>query len=281
MSKKKKRTVSTVEKYYITNGDQFVGNANTNTIILGVTICQASRLKKETATNTLSYIKKHNIGDWCVQKYFDSGSNKNYVITNATKYVGNNETVVDDIIKAKSFKTAADADSYIRSHGDLMFTMGSAIIVNETYDPVDMWGRKIMNWDSAKQISIERKAEIKKVKRTTISKAVRIAVYQRDKGICQICGKPVDINDFTVDHIIPLDRGGLNTMSNYRCLCKRCNEWKGNSLDEELVNMLSDVGSNYVFKNPRSETAMRFARMIVRGVINEARFNKEELIDGN
>lgn len=33
----------------------------------------------------------------------------------------------------------------------------------------------------------------------------------------------------TIDHITPKSKGGKNEMSNYQCLCKICNETKGNS----------------------------------------------------
>jgi hypothetical protein len=30
----------------------------------------------------------------------------------------------------------------------------------------------------------------------------RLAIYERDRGICRYCGKPVDINSFQVAHLI-------------------------------------------------------------------------------
>lgn len=59
------------------------------------------------------------------------------------------------------------------------------------------------------------------------------AVYFRDKGICQCCGK--DISGFTrilqdrerhFDHIIPLEKGGTNDPTNYQLLCGNCNSKK-------------------------------------------------------
>ena len=45
-------------------------------------------------------------------------------------------------------------------------------------------------------------------------------------GICPRCGKQTD--KFTVDHIIPLSRGGTNTIDNLVPLCLRCNIQKSN-----------------------------------------------------
>ena len=64
----------------------------------------------------------------------------------------------------------------------------------------------------------------------------RIKVLRRDKGICQICGKtcnPQDKSwgssgpDFpTIDHIIPLAKGGTHTWGNVQCACGICNSNK-------------------------------------------------------
>lgn len=64
----------------------------------------------------------------------------------------------------------------------------------------------------------------------------RIKVLRRDKGICQICGKtcnPQDRSwgsfgpDFpTIDHIIPLAKGGTHTWGNVQCACGICNSNK-------------------------------------------------------
>jgi len=64
----------------------------------------------------------------------------------------------------------------------------------------------------------------------------RIKVVRRDKNICQICGKtcnPKDKSwgslgpDFpTLDHIIPLAKGGTHTWNNVQCACAICNSYK-------------------------------------------------------
>ena len=262
-----------MSKYYITNGDKYLSVNNNGQIIIGVPVSQAKRFRYENAYNTLPSITAKHDG-WCVQKYYDSSTRKNYVITNASKFVGDNGTVVPYIIKARVFKTAADADGYIRAHGDLLIKMcGDPLIIDDEFQTVDIFGKKVMSMTSLKKINDDRKAEITKVKRTTLDKNARLAVYKKDNGICQICGKPLDVEHFTVDHIIPLERGGVNDISNYRCTCSRCNRWKSDSLDSELVTMLEDVGGNYLYKHPNSEMMMKFARMMVRGVINKGGLN--------
>lgn len=250
-----------MNKYYITNGDQYLTITNDHTLLIGGPIAQAKRFKSDSAKNTLScLVDKH--PEYCIQKYFSSATNKNYVITNATKFVGNNNTIVQEANKARVFKTAADADGYIRSKSELMIQLGNPIIINENYETVNIFGKKKLCKINYVKVNVAQKTP-----RKTLPKDIRLQVYDRDNGICQICGKPLSVDEFTVDHIVPLQRGGMNELSNYRCLCKRCNKWKSDSLDAELINMMENIGTNYLFKNPMSDTAKKMIRAMARGSI--------------
>lgn len=59
-----------------------------------------------------------------------------------------------------------------------------------------------------------------------------MTVFQRDKGICGICGESVDSADFHVDHIFPLARGGEHSYANVQLAHPRCNLQKNATLPE-------------------------------------------------
>lgn len=45
-------------------------------------------------------------------------------------------------------------------------------------------------------------------------------------GECQYCGKPTE--DYQLEHIVPLSKGGANTLSNITVACPSCNQSKNN-----------------------------------------------------
>lgn len=60
-----------------------------------------------------------------------------------------------------------------------------------------------------------------------VSPTVRQQVFKRDKYRCKICGKSSeDGSCLVVDHVIPLAKGGTNSIRNLQTLCDPCNAGK-------------------------------------------------------
>jgi 5-methylcytosine-specific restriction endonuclease McrA len=61
---------------------------------------------------------------------------------------------------------------------------------------------------------------------------VRLVVWYRDGGKCMKCGKRLLPNNFHVDHIIPISKGGDEwDLSNLELSCPSCNLSKGIKYD--------------------------------------------------
>ena len=58
-------------------------------------------------------------------------------------------------------------------------------------------------------------------------------IYSRDGSRCQYCGKRFATSDLSLDHVVPLSRGGVTNWENVVCACLRCNVRKGNKSPEE------------------------------------------------
>lgn len=55
----------------------------------------------------------------------------------------------------------------------------------------------------------------------------RQVVFERDEGVCGICGEPVDPRNFHVDHVVALANGGEHSYRNVQVAHPRCNQSKG------------------------------------------------------
>mgnify|MGYP004481179111 FL=1 len=80
-----------------------------------------------------------------------------------------------------------------------------------------------------------------KEKRQPITKKERAIVYGRARGLCQMCGKELLFGQMTVDHIVPLDKGGKNTLGNYQCLCQQCNFLKANFKENDFYEKITEI----------------------------------------
>ena len=79
------------------------------------------------------------------------------------------------------------------------------------------------------------------MKRRKITHQERWRVYTRDAGACQICGRQLQFEEMTIDHIIPLEAGGKNELANYQCACRTCNRMKGTMMQDEYYMHITEV----------------------------------------
>ena len=55
------------------------------------------------------------------------------------------------------------------------------------------------------------------------------------KGVCYYCGKKFPSNDLTMDHIVPISRGGKSTKGNIAPCCKEWNNKKKYMTPADIV----------------------------------------------
>lgn len=80
--------------------------------------------------------------------------------------------------------------------------------------------------------------------RRTFTDYEKKTIYAMGNGRCGICGKPIDFEDMTVDHKIPISKGGANEFSNLQPACHCCNLIKNSLTMSELIEKMAEIIKN-------------------------------------
>lgn len=71
--------------------------------------------------------------------------------------------------------------------------------------------------------------------REMFTKKEKKVILTKSNGVCAKCGKKLTVDTMTVEHVVPLSKGGQNHIQNLLALCEKCNQEKNNMV----------VGKNY------------------------------------
>lgn len=88
----------------------------------------------------------------------------------------------------------------------------------------------------------KRRNKKSKAKYKGITKALKANLHREQNGECHWCGGAMLLGGevetqprtTTVEHLIPLARGGTNKKDNLVAACRRCNDLRGNSLTNPI-----------------------------------------------
>ncbi|MCD6451660.1 MAG: HNH endonuclease [Acidobacteria bacterium] len=154
--------------------------------------------------------------------------------------------------------------------------MERTLVLNSSYQPIN-----VINWRRAITMLFLNKVEVieeydREVRSVSLSlrvpsvlrvinfipekrirkrlKLTRTNVFIRDRYRCQYCGKEFPASELTLDHVIPLTRGGDHSWENLVTACKGCNNRKGARTPSEAgMKLLREprvpsyfVGSNFL-----------------------------------
>jgi len=94
--------------------------------------------------------------------------------------------------------------------------------------------------------------EHRRKNRKPVPGSTRYEVLKRAKGKCELCGISKEIKALEVDHIVPKNKGGEDSINNYQALCYTCNSNKGDRDDTDFrnINEIYNLNnSNCIFCN--------------------------------
>jgi len=125
--------------------------------------------------------------------------------------------------------------------------MERVLLLNATYEPL-----RVISWQRAVTLLTLGKVEVletygRVVRSVTLAirlpsvvrllslvrfreQTVRFSrqnIYLRDRCQCQYCGKVLDVDNLTYDHVVPKSLGGSTAWENIATCCLPCNKRKG------------------------------------------------------
>lgn len=63
----------------------------------------------------------------------------------------------------------------------------------------------------------------------------REEIYERDHGICYMCNRNVPFDEYQVEHLIPLSKGGADAPYNIAVSCRGCNSGKKDNITQLAI----------------------------------------------
>lgn len=81
---------------------------------------------------------------------------------------------------------------------------------------------------------VRRKVQIQAAMKEHVSP---VYIYKRDNGICQICQMRCSQTEASIDHIVPLSKGGEHSRLNIVLAHRRCNSRKGNRVVPQQLRL--------------------------------------------
>lgn len=127
--------------------------------------------------------------------------------------------------------------------------MTRALVLNSSFEPLKIisWQKAILLWFQDKVEVLEHHEvfvssvsqrfklpsiiRLKNYVRVRNQNGVRFCrenIYKRDRYSCQYCLKTFLTRELTLDHVVPVSRGGPKSWTNIVTACRECNQRKAN-----------------------------------------------------
>lgn len=245
-----------MSKYYIANNIQFLRGigqfAPTPSAATHMKLADAQKAVNRSPDSYMWYRTR------------TSSKGNDYVVTTRMKFLSNDDTAVNDVKKARAFATAEEAYSHMESVLDYI-DRDLRIVIDDKFRHIKQMGRpttvKKLVSDSDKFSGMDSS------ERVLIPKAIKEEVYRRSNNTCEICGKPLSRFSYSIDHIIPLSRGGTNNIDNLRAVHPTCNKLKGNFTDVEMKKVVTNVYENISGEIPSQPSPQISGADLIRGCV--------------
>lgn len=244
-----------MSKYYIANNIQFLRGigqfAPTPSAATHMKMADAQRAVNRSPDSYMWYRTR------------TTAKGNDYVVTTRMKFLSNDDTTVNDIKKARVFSTPEEAYSHMESVLDYI-DRDLRVVIDDKFRHAKQMGKvtTIKN-----PVPSDKFSGMDSSERVLIPKAIKEQVYRNSGEVCAICGKPLSRFSYSIDHIIPLSRGGTNNIDNLRAVHPTCNKLKGNFTDTEMKKVITNVYENISGEIPSQPFPQISGADLVRGCV--------------
>lgn len=200
-----------------------------------------------------------------------SNTNKDFVIGQIMYAVGNDNNVVVSVEAAKQFCSRSDAEYFIKENVDLINKIEFPYIYDGSFNKIKDITELLKEYPKELEMPLEvdsdNDSNICPTKRISISRTERIRIYNKSNKTCAICGKPLKIDEFSIDHIKPLALGGTYDDNNLQVVHKECNAMKADLEESDFYSLVNVVAENQLINHYNYNNMLSIARAAVRGTI--------------
>lgn len=181
------------------------------------------------------------------------------VLTNGQFYIAHNKT--GGIIKVTDISQAQDFHSVKRaiSQKNKAPSKCASYYYIDTNIPVDDVQPTMCNSGKSKTCT--------KIKRKHYSTEQRKMIYKKYDGRCQLCGREIEFQFATLDHVIPLAQGGIDSLDNVQLACKCCNRQKASYLPEKFVDRITEIFMYQMEKKYSENGNWKLARNLLMEIL--------------
>ena len=115
--------------------------------------------------------------------------------------------------------------------------------------------------------TVTRKICWKPYRQKRYSQEVRKIIYDNADGRCVLCGRKITLPEMTLDHMVPLDRNGEDTVNNLQCTCKPCNQFKANIRPSDFMERITAIFMYQMEKKYSGKIRWRIVHKVLGNLI--------------
>lgn len=186
-----------------------------------------SPIRQEYLETALKWISNNNIADYMAKHQHDANANELwFYFSNVIEWV---KATFGESNYRKEMLGLEWGELYDKYHNNMYDVVELEAQVHEL-----MENEEVTNKKGIYEYVLSGRDEMiaKRLSKRSFSKSDIRTVYERQGGICPICGNHYTIDKMEGDHIVPWFRGGKTTLDNLQVVCSMCNSGKGGKMSK-------------------------------------------------